>query len=306
MVKNSDGKNVVICIPAYNEEQNIGQIIKQARTYAKQVIVCDDGSADRTADEATRAGALVVKHPFNRGYGAAIKTLFATAKEQDADVMVTIDSDGQHDPEQIPSVIKPILSGETDIVIGSRFLNDRDSKKVPAYRSFGIKTITKLTQMTSYNNKLTDAQSGFRAYSKKALAKIDLVEDGMAVSTEILMRAGQKNLMIKEVPITISYDVDDASTHNPITHGLGVLSTIIKFASLKHPFKFYGLPSIALLAISGYFMITALDLFSSTRYVSTNMIIISIGTAVIGIVLLVTGVILNTFTALLRERIRSV
>src|SRR5690606_24822477 len=124
---------------------------------------------------------------------------------------------------------------------GSRFLNDQDRKRVPGYRSFGIRTITKFAQLTSYSN-ITDAQSGFRAYSKNAISKIDLSEEGMAVSTEILMRAGEKNLLIKEVPITVRYDVEDSSTHNPVFHGLSVLGAIIRFVSLRHPLAFYGLP----------------------------------------------------------------
>jgi glycosyltransferase involved in cell wall biosynthesis len=294
---------IIVCIPAFNEAKNIGPIVNNAKQYATEVIVCDDGSADGTYDAAKAAGALVIRHPVNRGYGAAIKTLFRTANERHADVMVTLDSDGQHNADQIPRVIEPVLNEGFDLVIGSRFLND-DKKKVPVYRSIGIKTITKLAQLTSYNN-LTDAQSGFRAYSKNALAKIDLVEEGMAVSTEILMRAGQKNLMIKEVPITIRYDVEDASTHNPISHGLGILATIFRFVSLRHPLAFYGLPGIAFLIISGIFMFNALDLFSHTRFVSTNMVLISIGVAVIGVVLIVTGVILGAISAMLRERIRN-
>ena len=305
MSKNNSEQHIVVCIPAFNEAPNIGNVVKKAHSYADEVIVCDDGSSDSTYDEALKAGAVVIRHPSNKGYGAAIKTLFGAAKEREADVMVTVDSDGQHNPDQIPRVIKPILQGESDIVIGSRFLTEQDKRKVPAYRSFGIKAITKLARLSSYRQ-LTDAQSGFRAYSKKALSKIELVEEGMAVSTEILMRAGQRNLLVKEVPITIDYDVEDASTHNPITHGIGILSTIIRFASLRRPFTFYGLPGFAFLVISGVFMANALDLFSATRYVSTNMIIIAIGTAVVGLVLLVTGIILNTLSAILRERIRSI
>ncbi len=296
--------HVVICIPAYNEAKSIADIVRKAKSYANDVIVCDDGSVDDTYSIARRAGALVVRHPVNRGYGAAIKTLFRVAKERNADVMVTIDSDGQHNPDQIPAVIGPILNEGFDIVIGSRFLTDSDRKRVPGYRSFGIRTITRFAQLASYND-ITDAQSGFRAYSKNALAKIDLIEEGMAVSTEILMRAGEKNLLIKEVPITVSYEVENSSTHNPVSHGLGVLATIIRFMSLRHPLAFYGLPGLVFLIISGMYMFNALELFSDTRYVSTNMVIISIGTAVIGVVLLVTAVILYTIAALLRERIQN-
>jgi glycosyltransferase involved in cell wall biosynthesis len=293
----------VVCIPAFNEAKSIGSIVKAAKAHADEVIVCDDGSSDFTYEKAAEAGATVIKHPVNRGYGAAIKTLFRAAKEKGVDVMVTIDSDGQHNPDQIPAVVKPILEGGYDVVIGSRFMNSEDSKKVPAYRSFGIKAITKLAQITSYRN-LTDAQSGFRAYSKKALSEIELTEEGMAVSTEILMRAGQKNLLIKDVPISISYDVDDASTHNPVTHGVGIVLTIIKFLSIYHPLSFYGLPGIAFLIIAGIYVTWTLDLFSATRYVSTNMILIAVGSAVIGMMLLVTSLILYTVSALLREKVQ--
>lgn len=293
---------MIVCIPAFNEAANIANIVTAAREYADEVIVCDDGSSDYTGEKASAAGATVVKHAVNKGYGGAIKTLFGAAKERNADVMVTIDSDGQHDPQQIPSVIEPIVSCGYDIVIGSRFLKNEDRKKVPAYRSFGIKAITRLAQMT-YHRNLTDAQSGFRAYGRRALNEIELTEEGMAVSTEILMRAGQADLMIKEVPISVRYDVEDGSTHNPITHGVGIILTIIRYLSIYHPLSFYGLPGLALLAVSGLHVNWALELFSSTRYVSTNLILIAVGSAVIGMMLLLTSLILYTTSALLRERV---
>lgn len=293
---------VIICIPAFNEATNIGKIIGAARSLADEVIVCDDGSSDYTDEKAAQAGATVIKHPVNKGYGGAIKTLFQAAKERGADVMVTIDSDGQHDPQQIPLVIDPIVNDGFDIVIGSRFLKREDRKKVPAYRSFGIKAITRLAELT-YRKKLTDAQSGFRAYSKRALSEIELSEDGMGVSTEILMRAGQAELPIKEVPITIRYDVDEASTHNPVVHGVGIVLTMIRFLSVYHPLSFYGLPGLAFLAVGGIYVNWALGLFAETRYVSTNLILVAVGSAVIGMMLLLTSIILYTTSALLRERV---
>src|SRR3989442_6042590 len=295
---------IIVCIPAFNESANIGAIVKTAKLYATEVIVCDDGSSDLTFQEAKAAGATVVRHPFNRGYGTAIKTLFIAAKEKNADVMVTLESDGQHDPNQIPNVVAPILDEGYDIVVGSRFLKEEDRRRAPSYRSFGIKTITKLAQMTSQNN-LTDAQSGFRAYSRNAISKIDMIEGGMAVSTEILMRAGQNNLAVKEVPITVRYDIEDASTHNPILQGLGILVSMIRYVSIYHPLAFYGLPGIVIMLVSAFYAVSALDLYSASRYVSTPMVIISVGSAVIGVVLIVTGVILYTMSALLRERIRT-
>ena len=298
-----DDARILVCIPAFNEAKSITEIISKSKKYASGVIVYDDGSSDDTSEVAKSAGAIVIRNPENKGYGVAIRSLFQAAKEQDADIMVTLDSDGQHDPDQIAEVIEPLKQG-FDIVIGSRFLKRDVKQKVPRYRSLGIKTITKLTQAASYHG-LTDSQSGFRAYNKNALSKINLFEDGMAVSVEILLRAKEKNLSTVEVPITISYDSRDTSTHNPISHGIGVLYSVFQFISLRHPLAFYGLPGIALLGIAAYFLKNALHLFSTTGYVSTNMILISVGIAVVGVVLLATAAIVYTLIALLRGKIKT-
>jgi len=294
---------ILVCVPAFNEAENISEIINRSKKYADEVIVYDDGSVDDTQQVAVSAGATVIRSPENKGYGIAIRSLFQAAKEKDADIMVTLDSDGQHNPDQIPSLIEPLRQG-FDLVIGSRFLRNADKEKVPKFRSFGIKTITKLTQAASYRG-ITDSQSGFRAYNKNALSKINLYEDGMAVSTEILLRAGEKKLLVAEVPITINYDTKDTSTHNPLTHGIGVLYSVFQFISLRHPLAFYGLPGIALLGIAAYFMKHALNLFSETGYVSTNLILVSVGIAVVGVVLLATASILYTLIALLKGRIKN-
>jgi len=294
---------VMVCIPAFNEAKNISKIIEKSKLHAAEVLVYDDGSTDDTSEIAEAAGAIVIKSPKNTGYGSAIRALFQAAREQNADIMVTLDSDGQHDPEQIPRVIEPIGQG-FDIVLGSRYLSESDKAKIPKIRGLGIKTITKLTQSASYKD-ITDSQSGFRAYSKNALSKINLFEDGMAVSTEILLRASEKKLLTTEVPITVNYAIGNTSTHNPLTHGISVLYSVFQFISLRHPLAFYGLPGIALLGISAYFLKNALHLFSTTGYVSTNMILISVGIAVVGVVLLATGAIVYTLIALLRGKIKS-
>jgi glycosyltransferase involved in cell wall biosynthesis len=290
-------------VPAFNEAATISDIVNRSKKYADEVIVYDDGSTDDTHEVAMAAGATVIRNPENKGYGVAIRSLFQAAKEQNADIMVTIDSDGQHNPDQIPELIVPLRQG-FDVVIGSRFLKSDDKEKVPKFRSFGIKTITKLTQAASYGN-ITDSQSGFRAYSKNALSRINLFEDGMAVSTEILLRAKEKKLLTTEVPITIIYDIKGTSTHNPISHGVGVLYSVLQYISLRHPLAFYALPGIVLLGIAAYFMKNALDLFSATEYVSTNMILVSVGIAVVGVVLLATAAILYTLIALFKGNLKS-
>jgi len=294
---------ILVCIPAFNEAKTIGEVIIKSKKYANTVIVYDDGSTDDTYEVANSAGATVIRNPENKGYGVAIRSLFQAAKEQNADIMVTLDSDGQHNPDQIPQLIEPLLKQRFDMVIGSRFLDSNDKEKVPRYRSFGIKTITKLTQAASYSG-ITDSQSGFRAYNKNALSKINLFEDGMAVSIEILLRAKEKKLLTTEVPITINYDVKDTSTHNPISHGVGVLYSVLQFISLRHPLAFYGLPGIVLLGVAAFFLKNVLHLFSTTGYVSTNMILISVGIAVVGVVLLATAAIVYTLVALLKDRIK--
>jgi glycosyltransferase involved in cell wall biosynthesis len=299
----SEHSKILICIPAFNEAKNIENVIAKSKLYADEVIVYDDGSTDNTYQAASSAGATVIRNAENKGYGVAIRSLFQAAKEKDADIMVTLDSDGQHDPGQIPDLLKALSQG-FDIVIGSRFLRNDDKEKVPKYRSFGIKTITKLTQVASYG-KITDSQSGFRAYNKNALSKINLFKNGMSVSTEILLRASEKKLLTTEVPITIRYDMKDTSTHNPLSHGVSVLYSVMQFISLRHPLAFYGLPGIVLLGIAAFIMKNALNLFSKTGYVSTNMILIAVGIAVVGVVLLATAAIVYTLIALLEGKVKS-
>ena len=306
--KSNSDKNpkVLVCIPAYNEARSVGLVVEKAKNHSTEVIVCDDGSYDDTTNVARMAGATVIRHTKNQGYGKTIRTLFQAALERDADIVVTLDSDGQHSADQIPKIIEPILMEDFDIVIGSRFMDYKDKTKVPFYRSVGIKTITKITNRASYRN-LTDSQSGFRGYSRRALEKIRLVEDGMRISTEILLRARTHNLTIKEVPITISYDVENGSTHNFLSHGLSVLFSVIQFISLRHPLLFYGLPGVGLLVVSGIFAHSALEFFSSSRYVTaqlTNILFVTIGSAIIGIVLLTTGSMLFSIAAMLKGRIR--
>ena len=157
---------VIIGIPAFNEEKNIGSIVAKLKKKYDQIIVCDDGSSDMTETIASSLGAHVVRHDKNLGYGSAIKTIFNEAGKLEADVLVTFDADGQHQISEIDSVLQPIYENKADIVIGSRFLGE--TKDLPRYRKIGIKTITGLTHVMT-GSKITDSQSGFRAYSKKIL-----------------------------------------------------------------------------------------------------------------------------------------
>ncbi|MDE1764228.1 MAG: glycosyltransferase family 2 protein, partial [Thaumarchaeota archaeon] len=206
----------LVCIPAYNEEKVIGDVIKRSLKYADKVIVCDDGSTDNTAKIAKESGATVISHKKNEGYGASIITLFDRARQENADIMVTIDGDGQHNPDQISLLVNTLQENNVDVVVGSRFLDK--SSSTPVYRRQGIKIITSAANFGT-DFKVSDAQSGFRAYSKRAIESIHPTETGMAVSTEILLKISNKGLALAEVPITVSYN-GDTSTQNPVPHGV--------------------------------------------------------------------------------------
>ena len=303
MEKKLLASSIIVGITAFNEAKNIRDVIRKAKSYCDKVVVCDDGSVDDTAKVAFSEGVTVLQHKKNLGYGSAIKTLFDYVKNEKYSVFVTLDSDGQHDADDIPKIAESIFNGKSDVVIGSRFLTENDNK-ILRYREFGIKTITKLTRAVSYNN-ISDSQSGFRAYSRHAISKLEIHEEGMAVSTEILLRAKEENLSIEEVPIEVRYDVEDASTHNPLTHGLSVLSSIFRYVSVKHPLSFYSLPGFGLVLVSIFFISLSLDSFSVTGGIPTHLILYSMGFAVIGIVLVVTGTILYTMTILIQGKFKD-
>jgi len=300
-VYQKDKPHIIACIPAYNRDKTIAKVVLKAKKHVDEVIVCDDGSqqGDMTADIAKALGATVVRHQKNMGYGAALHTLFYEARKRDPDVMVTLDADYQHNPDDIPRLIKPILDGEADIVIGSRFLGE-ENREIPKDRKMGIKAITKLTNISSYKE-ITDAQSGFRAYSRKAIQLITPTEYGMGASTEILLKAKEKDLKIKEIPIKINYDVEKPSTHNPLYHGIDVVLSTIKHMSIRHPLLFYGVPGLIALLVATAFWIWALQIFAATRQVITNIALVAIGATIVGLMLLTTAVILWVLVSVVRE-----
>lgn len=289
---------LVVGIPAFNEEKSIGSVILKLQKIANKIIVCNDGSTDLTADIAQKLGAIVINHPKNLGYGAGIASIFVKAKEINADVLVTFDADGQHRVEDIQAVIDPIIKNEADIVIGSRFLGN--NQEVPEYRKIGIKVITKVTNST-LNEKLTDSQSGFRAYNKRALAELSLSDHGMGISTEILIKAGSKGMKIAEVPIKILYG-EDTSTHNAVSHGVSVLFSTMKFVSIEHPLKFYGIPGVILSAIGLFFAAWTIQYFAEFRSFPPVLALISIGATLLGAMLIMTAILLYSLVNVVREK----
>ena len=290
---------ITVGIPAFNEEKNIASIIQRLSQIADTVIVCNDGSTDNTAKIAEKMGAIVITHQQNLGYGGAIRSLFLKARELDSDMLVTLDSDGQHRISDVLPIVDPIIKNQADLVIGSRFLTE-NQEDMPKYREIGIKMITTLAN-TSLEESVTDSQSGFRAYSKNILSEITPSEKGMGVSNEILMKASKKNFKIIEVPIVVSYE-GNTSTQHPLSHGVSVTLSTLKFISIEHPLKFYGIPGLIFLGIGLIFTIMTIQGFSETRQILLGPAVIGVGTIVFGTVLLMTSILLFSIVNVIREK----
>lgn len=189
-------------IAAYDEGVKIAEVVTELRTRFEHVVVVDDGSHDDTADRAHAAGAIVLEHVVNRGQGAALQTGIAYALTRGAAVIVTFDADGQHQMSDIPAMVRPILSGEAEICLGSRFLKDADA--VPWARRLLLSAAVVFTRLTS-GVRLTDAHNGFRAFSAKAASRLDITLDRMAHASEIIDQIRQSGLTFREVPVRIRY-----------------------------------------------------------------------------------------------------
>ena len=292
---------ITIGIPAYNEEKNIKNIIIELKKTYDSIIVCDDGSTDSTYEIIKKMNVNVIKHEKNLGYGAAINSIFKESVNINSNILVTFDADGQHRIEDIDRLIEPILDNSSDIALGSTFLDNKTM--IPSYRKFGIKIITQVTN-ASIKKKLTDSQSGLRAYNKNVLEEIAPSELGMGISTEILIKASSKGLRIIEVPIKIIYS-GDTSTHNPVSHGTSVLVSTIKFTSIEHPLKFYGIPSVIFLILGSVFSYMAIQYYTEIGRLNTNITLLAGGTILIGIVLLISAILLFSLVTIVRENNQS-
>ena len=288
MMKTSSRPKVIVGMPAYNEEKYIGSLVLRVKQYADKVIVVDDGSTDHTTDVAELAGAAVSRHTKNKGYGSTIQSILAEAKQQNADILVILDADYQHNPAEVPSLIKAVSEG-FDVVIGARKLQ---RQAVPRYRNAGQKVLSYFTRVLS-RKKLSDTESGFRAYSRKAIAALKPKEEGMAISAEIISEATAKGLRITEVSISAIY-TKDGSTLNPVRHGLGVLNRIMVMISQRRPLLFFGICggiSIALGLAAGAIVIR--NFYFVSNVLATGTALISMLLITVGVLSVVAGVILD-------------
>jgi glycosyltransferase involved in cell wall biosynthesis len=294
---------VVVGIPAFNEERTIARVVLEAQKHADVVVVCDDGSKDLTGEIAKRLGADVVKHKRNLGYGAAIKSLFKRAREYGADILVTMDGDGQHNPMEIPMVLKPVADGIADVVIGSRFIDVQGIAEMPIYRRFGAKLITNMVNGSARNG-VSDAQSGFRAYSSNALSKLRIIEAGMGASVEILLEASKLGLEICEVPSICKYQTGDVptSTEHPIAQGASVIMSIVRQIVEEKPLVLLGIPGMVFLVASIVFGVWMMQIYALQGFIETNVALASLAFVVIGFFMLSTAITLYAISRISKKK----
>lgn len=215
---------IACVIPAFNEEYTIRKVTKQASKFCKSVIVVDDGSFDRTANRALEGGAYVISHLINLGTGAAISTGIKIALDEGAKVIITMDGDGQHDPNDIPNLLEPILSGKADVTIGSRFLGNIEC--MPFHKRMGNRILSIMNSIL-FNEKFTDTQSGFRAYSREVFSSVLHESSDYSWASEMLIRIIRSKFKCIEVPIKTIY-IKERGRGTSIIDGLRIFLRILR------------------------------------------------------------------------------
>jgi glycosyltransferase involved in cell wall biosynthesis len=284
---------VLVAIPAYNEERFIGSVVLQARRAGLSVLVIDDGSSDQTAEVAEAAGAFVERHPENRGKAEALNTAFRYARTSGAPALVVLDGDGQHNVAEIQRLLDPILSGEADIAIGSRFLAESPGS-IPRVRRFGQKAMTAVTNACS-GAAVTDSQSGFRAFSRKAIETLLFSAKGFNVEVEMQFWASEHGLRLVEVPITAVYL--DPPKRNVLGHGLHILNGVLSLVGRRRPLLSFGVPGMIVLIVGLVFGIMVTQIYQSTH-------VLAVGYSLLTVLCTITG-LLSIFTGLLLHSVRG-
>ena len=289
--------SVTAVIPAYNEQETIGQIVRTTKQYADDVIVVDDGSDDCTGELAISAGASVIRIPTNTGKGHALAIGLSTAAMNGCNVVVCLDADGQHDPADIPKIVQPIVKNRADMVIGSRFLNRESKDLIPAYRRIGQNILTSATNFGS-SVKITDSQSGYRAFTKEVVRGFAYSEAGMGIESEMIRNAVKSGARIQEVPIAAKYEGLESSTYSPGSHGMAVLGSIIRSVRSEHPLLYFGVSGAIMTLIGVILWSYSIQQYTEAHALPFGPTLLAVLMTVLGILFILVGLILNAISEL--------
>jgi glycosyltransferase involved in cell wall biosynthesis len=210
--------------------------------------------------------------------------------------MIVLDGDGQHNPSDIPRLVKPVIDGQADVVIGSRFMDGEAKADMPRYRRFGIGVVNRAWKIAS-GEEVTDTQCGFRAYSRDAVEKMEIKETNMSASLEILNQAGAKNLRVVEVPVSVNYHGNSSSTE-PGRHGMELINYVVRKLREEHPLLIFGGTGIALAFAGLVFGVVALNSYFDTRYLPFGPTVLSGALLYLGTLMVFGGLILNSIQTL--------
>jgi len=300
-MKNDKVKTVAV-IPAYNEESSIAKMILRTKPYVDEIIVCDDGSMDMTFYIAKALGARMVRHGEKRGKGEALRTLFREAMKLNPEIIVTLDGDGQHDPDDIPMLMKSVETGKCDMVVGSRYVKG-GKMDAPAFRKWGLRGINFLYRKFA-DVQVRDTQSGFRAYSRKTVECLMQYDaQGYGIEGEQLALAAKNGLRVIEVPISVNYkQLTKNSKKNSLLHGAELMSTLLRLITEERPLMYLGLPGIGLTCVGVIMGLYVVWMFNMTRYFSMPVATLTVGSSIGGLLLIIASITLHGLKRI-RERI---
>jgi len=300
---NTDKRSITI-IPCYNEEATIGSMVARAKRFVDEVLVIDDGSNDNTASVARDVGATVVTHKINKGKSAGIQTGFKYALENNYDYVVTMDGDAQHDPSEIPLLLNNTKSNGHDITIGIRYGNNTE---MPLWRKFGKRVLDYTTSFGS-GGLVTDSQCGFRVFNKKAVENIlpRLKGRSFSVESEQLIRAHEAGLKIDSKHISCKYKNLDTSTKAPASHGISVLSYVIRLVAERRPLLFLSLPGFICVIIGILLGTYTLQAYSQTNILNIANAIITSIFLIIGTLAFLVGLLLNVLPEVIKRSISTI
>ena len=290
----------VAIIPAYNESRFISRVVNKARQHVDRVIVVDDGSTDRTMQEAQSAGATVLSLPNNIGKAAAVEAGLQFVAQWQPECVVLLDGDDQHDAHEIPLLLAPIVAQEADLVVGSRFAGIKSD--IPKWRQVGQHTLTWLTNLGS-GVRCSDSQSGFRAFSAEILPLLTFSTSGFALESEMQFITRQHNLRLVEVPISVSYN--GPSKRSPFIHALQVINSIVCLVGVGRPLFFWS--TLSTITLLGCFLaaLQVVTTYQQTAMLPIEYVLICALLLIIGVSMISTGIILHSLRAWLVEKGRN-